>query len=384
MNSLLYYYNNVQKMAAYRQAKRMQRGALTAQGGFSTTDPALKQSPFTIQCVIRPTKVISTLQVAFNTKGDSTNPRVDLDKSGNIVIYGCGSILYNKPANLNSIYDIVFVATDSQLSLFVDGTLITSAPYANTISFYNIGFYFANNSLYFQGDYLLHRHFNYAMSADEVKALDNNGDPMGYVVPKESRYFEKRYQSDFADGTDGWGSANGSPNLSVVSNGGILELSGNYDAYQIMRTVGDAPKYASKYKVRIELEERISLSSFLFYPFSTTTFVVGSFSEPTDVLEGVTNKPSDILSRNCYLYIYGLKPNDLVRIKSISVEPIGLIAEYLPQNLMYSKDDKAIATSWLDSAKQMPLSDEYMEPLFQSIGGYDMAANGAPEILYNE
>lgn len=51
---------------------------------------------------------------------------------------------------------------------------------------------------------------------------------------------------------------------------------------------------------------------------------------------------------------------------------------------MYSKDDKAIATSWLDSAKQMPLSDEYMEPLFQSIGGYDMAANGAPEILYNE
>lgn len=60
-----------------------------------------------------------------------------------------------------------------------------------------------------------------------------------------------------------------------------------------------------------------------------------------------------------------------------------LLAEYLPQNLMYGRDDKTIATSWLDSAKQMPLSDEYMEPLFQSIGGYDMAANGAPEILYN-
>lgn len=43
-----------------------------------------------------------------------------------------------------------------------------------------------------------------------------------------------------------------------------------------------------------------------------------------------------------------------------------------------------MATSWLDSAKQLPLSDEYMEPLFQSIGGYDMAANGAPEILYKE
>ena len=61
-----------------------------------------------------------------------------------------------------------------------------------------------------------------------------------------------------------------------------------------------------------------------------------------------------------------------------------LLAEYLPQNLMFGRGDKTIATSWLDSAKQMPLSDEYMEPLFQSIGGYDMAANGAPEILYNE
>lgn len=61
-----------------------------------------------------------------------------------------------------------------------------------------------------------------------------------------------------------------------------------------------------------------------------------------------------------------------------------LLAEYLPQNLMYGRDDKTVATSWLDSAKQLPLSDEYMEPLFQSIGGYDMAAIGAPEILYNE
>ena len=49
-----------------------------------------------------------------------------------------------------------------------------------------------------------------------------------------------------------------------------------------------------------------------------------------------------------------------------------------------SIESVTVLTSWLDSAKQLPLSDECMEPLFQSIGGYDMAANGAPEILYNE
>lgn len=383
MNSLLYYYNNVQKMAAYRQGKRMQCGALTAQGGFSTTDPALRQVPCTIKCVFIPRIVLEYAQTIFTTTTGSVSPRIDLTSTSKLQIF-VGITSNVIPVDLDKLYNIVFVVDTNIQSVYVNGELLKNAEYSiSSLAEYSIGSK-NNNSDRFQGDYLLHQHFNYAMSADEVKALDNNGDPMGYVVPKESRYFEKRYQSDFADGTDGWRSANGSHNLSVVSNGGILELSGNNDAYQIMRTVGDAPKYASKYKVRIELEERISLSSFLFYPFSTTTFVVGSFSEPTDVLEGVTNKPSDILSRNCYLYIYGLKPNDLVRIKSISVEPIGLIAEYLPQNLMYSKDDKAIATSWLDSAKQMPLSDEYMEPLFQSIGGYDMAANGAPEILYNE
>lgn len=73
-----------------------------------------------------------------------------------------------------------------------------------------------------------------------------------------------------------------------------------------------------------------------------------------------------------------------VKIRSIKLKTALCLAEYLPQNLMFGRDDKTIATSWLDSAKQLPLSDESMEPLFQSVGGYDMAANGAPEILYNE
>lgn len=447
-------------MAAYRQAKRMQRGALTAQGGFSTTDPALRQTPFTIQCVIRPTKVTSTLQVAFNTKGDSTNPRVDLNRSGNIVIYGGGSMLYTKPANLDSIYDIVFVATDSQLSLFVDGTLITSVSYVNTISLYNIGFYFANNSLYFQGDYLLHRHFNYAMSADEVKALDNNGDPMGYVVPKAMRELL-------------------SVNL-IGSNSFTWDGSDSPYYYNITGNPITIGKY---YKINVTVSDYQSGSPRIFagisypIPAQNGTFDIVVYNE-----RYVNNFP-----------IYGGSdgdPNRHLTITVNSITSVGLLAEYLPQNLMeyrnagdldvlstnsytwtgpddsnygisiplsgYITAKKCVVTievsnyeagapffkistsnstsipqqngtfeleqiilgdaynrvaiyggnvgtdrrmtitvkgirqingisySWLDSAKQLPLSDEYMEPLFQSIGGYDMAANGAPEILYNE
>lgn len=474
MNSLLYYYNNVQKMAAYRQAKRMQRGALTTQGGFSTTDPALRQTPFTIQCVIRPTKVTSTLQVAFNTKGDSTNPRVDLNRSGNIVIYGGGSMLYTKPANLDSIYDIVFVATDSQLSLFVDGTLITSVSYVNTISLYNIGFYFANNSLYFQGDYLLHRHFNYAMSADEVKALDNNGDPMGYVVPKAMRYF---------------------PDVSFLGpDGGLIRQS-----YTWTNSPEDLNFFRYNFKQDILLGQRlkvqITVSDYEAGYVQLDAAFRGEYYGQTDGIRanGTYVFITNALNSTAYtsygrVWCVDEGQGRKCTVTVDSVEVVGLFAEYLPQNLMGSRkesigfthfstqnpytfpggvsktmycyltrryilgeglkmrvkvsdyqsgvttcvlgnvyhtipsangeyelfsvsklspDDPAsnyamiygsgamtievlsiesvtVPTSWLDSAKQLPLSDECMEPLFQSIGGYDMAANGAPEILYNE
>lgn len=474
MNSLLYYYNNVQKMAAYRQAKRMQRGALTTQGGFSTTDPALRQTPFTIQCVIRPTKVTSTLQVAFNTKGDSTNPRVDLNRSGNIVIYGGGSMLYTKPANLDSIYDIVFVATDSQLSLFVDGTLITSVSYVNTISLYNIGFYSANNSLYFQGDYLLHRHFNYAMSADEVKALDNNGDPMGYVVPKAMRYF---------------------PDVSFLGpDGGLIRQS-----YTWTNSPEDLNFFRYNFKQDILLGQRlkvqITVSDYEAGYVQLDAAFRGEYYGQTDGIRanGTYVFITNALNSTAYtsygrVWCVDEGQGRKCTVTVDSVEVVGLFAEYLPQNLMGSRkesigfthfstqnpytfpggvsktmycyltrryilgeglkmrvkvsdyqsgvttcvlgnvyhtipsangeyelfsvsklspDDPAsnyamiygsgamtievlsiesvtVLTSWLDSAKQLPLSDECMEPLFQSIGGYDMAANGAPEILYNE
>lgn len=40
-----------------------------------------------------------------------------------------------------------------------------------------------------------------------------------------------------------------------------------------------------------------------------------------------------------------------------------------------------VALSWLDSAKQFPLNDEYLPPLLQSDGGYDLTASGTPQII---
>lgn len=475
MNSLLYYYNNVQKMAAYRQAKRMQRGVLTAQGGFSTTDPALLHVPCTIQCVFVP-QTFESRQCVFDTRGSNASPRIDILENGRMSIYYSGT---NKTIDISigTLYNITFVTTETEQSVYVGGELLGSAPYSTPqFACYVIGALTGRFMYRFKGDYLLHRHFNYAMSADEVKALDNNGDPMGYVVPKAMRELL-------------------SVNL-IGSNSFTWDGSDSPYYYNITGNPITIGKY---YKINVTVSDYQSGSPRIFagisypIPAQNGTFDIVVYNE-----RYVNNFP-----------IYGGSdgdPNRHLTITVNSITSVGLLAEYLPQNLMESRkgpavepkakiyefnigdeyyksvltqakypydciyrvdyvvdewdyqpkpigsvgflgltgatiltpdgqdwstlekakvgesrtllvkmpgsgtpalyiyggnDDEtatarhlkvtikgitpvSVPISWLDSAKQLPLSDEYMEPLFQSIGGYDMAANGAPEILYNE
>lgn len=242
---------SISKIHAYRYAKEKQKGALTTNGGFSTKDPALLQVPCTIQCVFIPKNVISTQQTPFTTSSRA-GIRVDLTNGLMIIYLGSTSIIYNQTYEIGIIYNIVFSVSTNQVNLYVNGELKKTLDIdTSQLVLYRIGS-LLDNKYYFEGDYLLHRHFNYAMSADEVKTLDNNGDPLGYVVPK-----------------------------AIKSEG------------------------------------------------------------------------------KC-------------------------IAEYVASNLIGSSTDKTIAITWLDSAKQLPWSDAYLPPLLQSKGGYDMVANGAPEVLFKD
>lgn len=72
--------------------------------------------------------------------------------------------------------------------------------------------------------------------------------------------------------------------------------------------------------------------------------------------------------------------NSWVEIQPVSLRTIGCVAEYLPQNLV--ANNNGLVSSWLDSAKQLPLNDEYLPPLLETAGGYDLTANGTPEIIY--
>ena len=459
-------------MAAYRQAKRMQRGVLTAQGGFSMTDPALLHVPCTIQCVFVP-QTFESRQCVFDTRGSNASPRIDILENGRMSIYYSGT---NKTIDISigTLYNITFVTTETEQSVYVGGELLGSAPYSTPqFAYYVIGALTDGFMYRFKGDYLLHRHFNYAMSADEVKALDNNGDPMGYVVPKAMRELL-------------------SVNL-IGSNSFTWDGSDSPYYYNITGNPITIGKY---YKINVTVSDYQSGSPRIFagisypIPAQNGTFDIVVYNE-----RYVNNFP-----------IYGGSdgdPNRHLTITVNSITSVGLLAEYLPQNLMESRKGPAVepkakiyefnigdeyyksvltqakypydciyrvdyvvdewdyqpkpigsvgflgltgatiltpdgqdwstlekakvgesrtllvkmpgsgtpalyiyggndyetATarhlkvtikgitpvsvpiSWLDSAKQFPLNDEYLPPLLQSDGGYDLTANGTPQII---
>lgn len=430
-------------MAAYRQAKRMQRGVLTAQGGFSTTDPALLHVPCTIQCVFVP-QTFESRQCVFDTRGSNASPRIDILENGRMSIYYSGT---NKTIDISigTLYNITFVTTETEQSVYVGGELLGSAPYSTPqFAYYVIGALTGRFMYRFKGDYLLHRHFNYAMSADEVKALDNNGDPMGYVVPKAMRellsvnligsnsftwdgsprifagisypipaqngtfdivVYNERYVNNFPI----YGGSDGDPNrhLTITVNSiTSVGLLAEYLPQNLMESrKGPAVEPKAKiYEFNIGDEYYKSVLTQAKYPYDCiyrVDYVVDEWDyQPKPIgsvgflgLTGATILTPDgqdwstlekakvgesrtLLvkmpgSGTPALYIYGGNDDETATARHLKVTIKGITPVSVP-------------ISWLDSAKQLPLSDEYMEPLFQSIGGYDMAANGAPEILYNE
>ena len=478
-------------MAAYRQAKRMQRGVLTAQGGFTTTDPALLHVPCTIQCVFVP-QTFESRQCVFDTRGSNASPRIDILENGRMSIYYSGT---NKTIDISigTLYNITFVTTETEQSVYVGGELLGSAPYSTPqFAYYVIGALTGRFMYRFKGDYLLHRHFNYAMSADEVKALDNNGDPMGYVVPKAMRRPEIAFPSGiYTESSRTFTQNNTQSTTATYNNPQANGFSGSYMRFDAVTTVSLYNAFWSSilkraYPIKVTMEYRCNYDLYEGNTVQASGRMLATANDG-DAKVVAIYYPNSLGNANLGIGNNNA-PDAWLEIRVTSIESVGLFAEYLPQNLMGSRkesmgfthfstqnpytfpggvsktmycyltrryilgeglkmrvkvsdyqsgvttcvlgnvyhtipsangeyeffsvsklspDDPAsnyamiygsgamtievlsiesvtVPTSWLDSAKQLPLSDEYIEPLFQSIGGYDMTANGVPEIIYNE
>lgn len=480
-------------MAAYRQAKRMQRGVKLGYGEnpsvssftkFTMPPVTIKLSDYSIEYFgnsigsIGSNPAYMKTSVGVRESGgilawgyeDGSNG-VNIIRFGNTSDGASNQVYPNVKFDNDDPFHLVITRQGNEIKIYVNNELAITWDTREVLDMGDMDLIFANSS-----DVGFVRVWNYALSADDVTAHYNNGDPMGYVVPKAMRELL-------------------SVNL-IGSNSFTWDGSDSPYYYNITGNPITIGKY---YKINVTVSDYQLGSPRIFtgisypIPAQNGTFDIVVYNE-----RYVNNFP-----------IYGGSdgdPNRHLTITVNSITSVGLLAEYLPQNLMESRKGPAVepkakiyefnigdeyyksvltqakypydciyrvdyvvdewdyqpkpigsvgflgltgatiltpdgqdwstlekakvgesrtllvkmpgsgtptlyiyggndyetATarhlkvtikgitpvsvpiSWLDSAKQLPLSDEYMEPLFQSIGGYDMAANGAPEILYNE
>lgn len=323
---------------------------------------------------------------------------------------------------------------------------------------------------------VMSRIYNYALSAEEVAALYNDGDPAGYVLPNAMKELTP---------------------VEIVGDNSYTWTGEDDSTYA--KTINFSQKLSEGRFYRLTITVSNYESGAPFFVANRDSSVYIPAQNGTHIIDVIIDRPYDSL-----MYIYGGKAGADRRLTLIvnSIEPLGCIAEYLPQNLVLSRKgpdvelaqnvfefDKgspyymqvippgrysfdcvyrvdyvvdewdyqpapfnsigflgvsgavvlsgdaewrtaeaarigesrslyvrmpstgrprlnlygaadseeaivrrlkvtigtvtpvSIISLWLDSAKQLPLNDEYLPPLLQSDGGYDLTASGTPEII---
>lgn len=225
------------------------------------------------------------------------------------------------------------------------------------------------------------RHFNYALSAEEVAAHYNNGDPMGYVLPGTYKGEGNSYESNFSTSSERRTPLDGAV-LTYDEINHVVELnSGNNRNANMYSPVTYDTRKAHVYNIEVIIDKNTAVSRCRFFPNTSyeSIYLTAEDNDDITIFKGVYI-PSDryLFSNNLYCYFILSSPTT-VRVRSIRVTPVGCIAEYLPQNLIPTAEGSVV--QWLDSAPQPPEANGILPPLDASVGGYDLAAIGNPKII---
>lgn len=309
-----------------------------------------------------------SFQVAFTTGDDITTtqyirtnyPLGLVISNDRMCVSMWGQWLLGYDVQSNTEYDVVvsFDVTTRASTLYVNGQLIATrlredvAPnYSKT---YFLGAYPEQTNL-FTGDIALCREFNFQIPKAVVALLHNNGDPSGYVLPgtmKDLTPVEIVGENSHTwTGVDDPVSFNIKINR-VLSVGGVFRITGSVSNY----------KSGTPYL-------NLGNSSIAYLPKDNSPFT----------LVVTLKKGSSTLLP--YIYIYGGSSSEdrQLTITVDSIESVGCVAEYLPQNLIPTAEGSVV--QWLDSAPQLPEANGILPPLDASVGGYDLAAIGNPKII---
>lgn len=460
---------NLLKIAALRSEREQQVGVNCTKGYLqSQSAELLFEGPRTLECLFR---------------------YIPSDKMQVIAGFGISMIeIYALTTNQLRVYcgggnaTVDIVPGDSYLvDVAYDGT--TAICYLNgaeaarfPVTGYKITdlFRIGSDTYIPQGSLVFCRHYNYALSAEEVAAHYNDGDPAGYILPrnlkniKDMAFTSKTFEFDMD-----------SPYYQRVLESGELESGGKYRVDYVVEEWDIAPAVIGSCGISCGVLSTVGTQ---YWPNLSAAKLGENQYVVVDTKE--TGTP--------YMFVYASNPSDTytsrrLKVTVHSVKMLGCVAEYLPQNLVGQWHEKPfdlsgittytwtgetdhvyyqelllgrfiqtgavvmikgsvsdyqsgepfvyvgnrqamipaqngsftlkvinnrdninriyyyggvhlsdrrltitidsvelipdVALSLLDSAKQLPLNGEYLPPLLQSDGGYDLAANGMPQII---
>lgn len=252
--------------------------------------------------------------------------------------------------DLSTKFHLVITRQGRMINVYIDNTLVASKEQTEIKDLGAFVLGVLNSS-----DVSFVRVWSYALSAKEVATLYNDGDPAGYVLPGTMKGLTPveivGKNSHTWTGVDDPISFNIKINR-VLSVGGVFRITGSVSNY----------KSGTPYL-------NLGNSSIAYLPKDNSPFTL-----VVTLKEG----SSTLLP---YIYIYGGSSSEdkQLTITIDSVELVGCVAEYLPQNLIPTAEGSVV--QWLDSAPQLPEANGILPPLDASVDGYDLAAIGNPKII---
>ena len=324
-------------LAAYRQAREHQEGVDASQG-YLTTNAAgvLFEGPRTLECYL---KYMPHSETQFPFASSVYMMAIEFMPT-NIALFYCGGKNIGARIVPNTDYHIIIAYDGTMATAYLNGNPVGSfLPESYSVaSLFRVG----HDRLSPLGPIYFCRHYNYALSAAEVSALWNNGNPAGYLLPADMKSGDQYCIAEYLP-QNLVGSSYDDP-VEIVSNNSYT-WTGVDDSTNAFRGKLSRPSIPGQaYRIRYTISN--------YEAGRPTMYVCGAIVDNINTENGPkeTIVVSKVASAGFDLYGGPLGSDRRLTFTLDSVEPI-----------------PGIASSWLDSAKQLPLNDEYLPPLLEPI-----------------
>lgn len=383
MNTLLLeHLAAVSKIAAYRQAREHQEGVDASEGYLSVaSDMGMTGDNLSVVSAFRAPEPNGKAQYVTTLIRDNHRYSLWMETQGH---FYCGTGGGSQSLHLGDLA----AGTDHLVALCRDGGTLycyLDGELKGTLGVYDFvaadGFYVGraavNQDTLFTSTIYGAKVFNYVLSAAEVSALYNNGDPAGYVLPAEMKSGERRCIAEYLP-----------QNLVVAHKHDFPQVVFPNGRYTPSKSVY-APNNSASTTVLWDQPQANGFSgSFMRFEAITAVSIYNDYwssylkgAVPVVVtIEYRSTKPlyhrTSIASK--YIFIADANEGDAKIITIMAPDCTGssrisfadapvTTDDWLELRVLSIEVAEGAVLSWLDSAKQLPLNDEYLPPLLEPI-----------------